>query len=178
MIELPPDEDLGPAMRLLSPAHRQFVLAYIADGGDCLKEAAAAAGYGTTEGSQRVAGHRLFKRADVQAAILEEARALGKAGLVKAVLTEQMLLERSDQPAVQLKAAENIQNRHGMAVAQKVEVTHTIQTKTTAELEDELRRLREDIAAENENVAARLPPSVIEGEFTEADPNDLSDLFA
>lgn len=103
-------DDMGPALRALSPQHREFVLAY-ADGAS-ITAAMRLAGF--PEPTARTYGSKLIRRDDVTAALFELGRTLLKGEGARSIRT--MIELRDDTtvaPPVRLKAAEAIANRSG-----------------------------------------------------------------
>lgn len=115
-----PDEDqLGPAMLLLNPMQRAFVIAMVETGGDSARAAATMAGYANSNGQSSM---RLSHNPKVQAAIKEEAEARVRGGLLlgASVLQE---IARDPMHKDRLKAALALMDRGGMAIVTEHRMT-------------------------------------------------------
>jgi len=132
----PDPENLGPAMLALTEQQRRFVLGWIADGGkNKASKVAAAAGYSTKSGSNRVQAHLLLRSDKVQAAIKEEAeRHFGTIVAVKAILRLGELVDSKDVK-VSASAVDSVLDRTGYSrrTTQDIRV-EKVDARGTAEL--------------------------------------------
>lgn len=132
----------GPAMRALANDRmRRFVLIWVETGGT-QHDVAKAAGYGTeelTRNSLRVAGHNLYHREDVQAAILEQLQKVVRNAAPSAL---RVVTEIANNPQVQprdrLSAAKLILERSGLSAITEHKVTVT---KSPQEIDNRLAAL-------------------------------------
>jgi hypothetical protein len=164
-----PDSACGPAMLTLSPPMRAFVAAYVYFG--CTRaEAARRAGYSKNKpDNAKVTAHDLWRREDVQAAILEESRKLMRAEGPRSIKT---LIDIRDDKAAdkkdRLKAATELLNRCGLAAVQE---SHVLVEHQLSEAEKDRRIL--SLAAELglPQVEARKllidPKNVVDAEYSE-----------
>lgn len=126
IIELPPDGQLGPAMRsLASDQQRRFVTALLTLGDSNFVRAAMLAGYSAPDRDLLELGaQRLAHDPRVQAAIAEEAKRRLSAGMIAAVSTVLTVLTTAPKNSDRLKAAEIILNRTGLGEASSQTVHH------------------------------------------------------
>jgi hypothetical protein len=156
-------------MLALSPPMRAFVAAYVYFG--CTRaEAARRAGYSRSKpDNAKVTAYDLWRREDVQAAILEESRKLMRAEGPRSIKT--LIDIRDDKQAdkkVRVKAAESLLNRCGMAAVQE---SHVLVEHQLSEVEKDRRILA--LAAElglPQIEAQKLlidPKRIVDAEFSE-----------
>lgn len=123
---------LGPAMQALNPRQRAFVIALNNAGGKNRTEAARAAGYSDQTGHARDHANWLMHNPNIQAAIVEDARARF-AGLVGANLAR--LEQIADTPGPSQLAAVKMSLHHAGLIEKTVsEHTHTV----TVSLKDKM----------------------------------------
>lgn len=120
-------------MQALNQNQRNFVVAFIMQGGQNATAAALAAGYANTEGSARVAAHRLVHHPRVQLALREEADKRLRAGaLLGASVVQEIASDALHKD--RLKAAIELLNRSGLLVEQTHRVIHE-DNRSDSELE-------------------------------------------
>ncbi len=180
LIDLPPADQMGPAMRRLNPRQQRFVCALAVFGGN-RAEAYRWAGYQTnTENATYVGASRLHAQEEIKDAIREEAiRRLDTAPLL-AISTMVRLAGGSDDKLA-LKASEMILDRTGFHGKTEHLVVHE-DKRTSAEL---IRFIQERGKANGLDVNKWLglpppgavgTPAVVDAEFSVVDP-DLADLL-
>jgi hypothetical protein len=160
--------NFGPAMSALSPMRRAFVVAFNNAGGKNATEAGRAAGYKNTE-HLRSTVHDLLHDANVQAAIIEDARAR-LAGDLHATLDIIDEIARNPQHKDRLAAAKVKLHHAGMVEVTKSEVavTHTIT------LDQKIERYKALLAQTGSTPDPLLAP-LLEGEYTDVtdDPEKI-----
>lgn len=178
LLTITPDARLGPAMRELNDRQRAFVIALIEMGGINYSRAALAAGYGNGNVESAASqGNRLAHDESILAAIHEEAHRRLRSGAVMAVQT---LLEIASSQAAEhrdrLKAVEMLLNRTGLHAVTE----HNVKVERY-DVTDETMIKRIKLLAEKQGLdPVKLLGNqgiVLEGEFTETAPDDLSDIF-
>jgi hypothetical protein len=171
-----PDSACGPAMLALSPPMRAFVAAYVYFG--CTRaEAARRAGYSKNKpDNAKVTAHDLWRREDVQVAILEESRKLMRAEGPRSIKT--LIDIRDDKGAdkkVRVKAATELLNRCGLAAVQE---SHVLVEHQLSEAEKDRRIL--SLATElglSQGEARKLlidPKNVVDAEYSEVPTEPLT----
>jgi hypothetical protein len=128
-------EGLGPEMLALSPRQRKFVIAYIGSGGRDAAACARAAGYTTSPGADRVAGHRLLHTPKVIEAIkVESDRHLNGAAYVAASGLVDIAADPEHRD--RFRACADILDRTGFprTTQHAVTVEHEFANVSTAEL--------------------------------------------
>ena len=179
LIDLPPEDQQGPAMRRLNEQQRRFVCALSVFGGN-RTEAYRWAGYNVkTDGSARAASSRLHSLEEIKDAIREEAiRRLDTAPLL--AISTMVRLAGGTDDKLALKASEMILDRtgfHGMT-----EHKVTIEDKrTTKELIEFIMQAAPRHGLDANKMLGLSAPgdgtaAPIDAEFTEVDP-DLADLI-
>jgi hypothetical protein len=129
-------EEMGPAMRSLTPKQRLFVLAMLADPGGFQAGWAEAAGYSVKGDNHHVAACRMMQDPKIIAASQEVARqhlsGNGPALAVRNLLN----IAKNEKHPQHLKATEMILNRTGMSerVDHTIEVKHTTDDRSMLEL--------------------------------------------
>ena len=178
LIQVPPVELMGPAMRALNERQRYFVCALMVYGGE-QSEAYRAAGYNvTTDNSAGASASRLARSDGIVAAIKEEAmRRLDSAPALAVSTLVELASYKNNDDKVRLKAANSILDRVG-GFAGKTEHNIIIKDdRTTAELIDFIKAT----AAANGLDAHQLLglPAPIDAEFSEVDAGreGLEDLL-
>jgi phage terminase small subunit len=182
IIQDPPEENLGPAMRALNAGQRRFVIALLETGASNNTVAAGLAGYGGTEGSRRVMAHNLAHNPKVQAAIKEEADRRLRAG---ALLAASALVEIAGNPMHKdrFKASVELLNRAGLIVQTEHKVI-VEDNRLSEEIEQGIIALSQRLGVDptkllgNNSKAAQkanIKAQAIDAEFTEVD--DLSDIM-
>jgi hypothetical protein len=178
LVEVPPEDQMGPAMRALNERQRRFVCAMSVTGGDH-REAYSWAGYDTKNpNSTSAAASRLAANPDVEEAMKEEALRRLKGSAIIAVSTlVQIAGPRStskdrDKIAASVALLDRIKGFGG-----KVEhtVVHQLDEKTADELIDFIRLTAKANGLDAQKLLGPHAP-VIDAEFTEVDP-DLADLL-
>lgn len=180
LIEVPDDAHLGPAMRALPETQRRFVVAFLETGGTNATKAAALAGYGSSDASQRVAGHRLSHNPRVAAAIKEEADKRLRTG---AILGASVLIEIAQNPTHKdrFKAAVELLNRGGLIVQTEHKVT-VVDERSDKEIEDRVVALAGKLGIDPKKLLGAAfsgrEADVIEAEYEEVGTSDgLEDLL-
>lgn len=178
LIQVPPVELMGPAMRALNEKQRIFVSALAVYGGE-QSEAYRAAGYEVTnDNSAAAAASRLARSDGIVAAIKEEAiRRLDSSPMLAVSTLVELASYKNPDDKVRLKAANSILDRVG-GFAGKTEHQIIIKDdRTTQELID---FIKHTAVANGLDPAALLglpaPRNVVDAEFSEVDP-DLADLL-
>jgi hypothetical protein len=90
-------DDLGPKMQACDERERKFVLAYLTNGGNGA-DAAAAAGYSTHLGANRVQAHHLLHRERILSALEEVGRKEFRSLLVPCLVAMRRLVANPDHP--------------------------------------------------------------------------------
>lgn len=164
---MPPEDQMGEALLALNERQRKFVCALAAFGGNLARSYLYAGYTAKNEATANACASRLHTRADVKAAIAEEMdRRLKTHGVVIAM---SRLIEKADMGNVQ--AINSILDRGGFHT--KTEQTITVKDERTAN--EILGRVKELMATNG--LAPRSLPAPIDAEYTDVDPNDLSDIL-
>lgn len=134
LIELPPEDQMGPAMRRLNERQRRFVCALSVFGGDQTR-AYVFAGYDTTnQRSATAASSRLANTDDIKEAIKEEAwRRLDYSSLLAISTMIELASPSNPDRAIRLKAADMLSKRNGFHEKTEHLVVHE-DRRTTKEL--------------------------------------------
>lgn len=181
-LPVPSDTECGEAMRLLTGSQRAFVIALVESGADDHTACAMRAGYGGTPGSAAVVASRMMRNPKIIAAIREEAdRALqGDALLGRAVLVS---IAQDIRHKDRFKAGVELLNRAGLLVETRQRITIEDNRDDDAlreEVQSMLAKLFEQPVpaklAHTETLHAP-PVAAVDAEFTEVDPNDISDIL-
>jgi hypothetical protein len=172
------DDGCGPAMLALTPAMRAFVVAKIENG--CSNaEAARAAGYSdASRHSLEVQAHRLAHDDRIQSALLEESQKLIRSHGARAVHVLVAIMDNKNaENKDRAKAATELLNRAGLnAVSQhSVSVEHSVKL-TDSQREAEIIALCREMGLGETEARKMLidPTKVIEGDFTEVQPEPVS----
>ena len=179
LIDLPPEDQMGPAMKRLNEQQRRFVCALAVFGGN-RTEAYRWAGYNTTTyRSAQVSASRLHAQEEIKDAIREEAiRRLDTAPLL--AISTMIRLAGGTDDKLALKASEMILDRtgfHGMT-----EHKVTIEDKrTTKELMEFIMQAAPRHGLDANKILGLPAPKIVDAEFEEVgyagvDP-DLADLL-
>lgn len=165
-IIVPPETELGPAMKELTLPQRAFVLAFADFGGTNQAEAARMAGYGSANDRQAAAdqAYALLRMPRILAALREEAdkRLKGGAILAASVLSEiAMDVTHRDR----YKAAVELLNRAGLVV-EGVSRVIVEDHRTTEEIERRIVSLAQKLGIDP---AKLLGNDVVDADFTEVD---------
>lgn len=169
MTIVPPENQLGPAMRALNPRQRAFVYFLVEMGGNAT-QAAGAAGYG--EGSLtpqqkhdacRVRGYQLTHDVKVLAAIKEEAeKRLHSGALLAASALVEMVVDTGSKH--RFKAAVELLNRAGLTVATEHKVT--VEHKGTAtEIGQRIRELITQLGPDLPRLVGPDTVGILDAEF-------------
>ena len=173
LIELPPADQMGPAMQRLNPRQQRFVCALSVFGGD-QSRAYAFAGYESkTDGALRAASSRLANSDDIKAAIKEEAwRRLDYSSILAISTMLELASPQNPDKAIRLKAADMLSKRTGFHEKTEHLVVHE-DRRTTKELIDFIQGMTKKLGIQDQ---VALP--VIDAEFSEV-PSDegIEDLF-
>jgi hypothetical protein len=167
---LPEDTKLGPAMTILMPKARAFVLAIVEMGG-ALNEmhvAAERAGYKGDKPTLYVQAHRLAADPRIQTAILEEARARCKsASLLSVSSMIEIIQDKTVKPSTRLQAASRIAAIAGMDPATQMLIKTTSEvTVTVREQISQVRQLAKDLGLDPKVLLGKAGVT-LEGEFEE-----------
>lgn len=167
LVEVPPLDMMGPAMRALNERQRRFVCALAVTGGE-QREAYLWAGYGgKTLNSQDASASQLAARTDVKEAIREEAiRRLDSAALMAVSTLVQIAGPRSTaKDRDKISASNSLLDRIG-GFAGKTE--HTITVKDERTTQELIEFIRHTAAANGLDASKLLGLSApIDAEFTE-----------
>lgn len=146
-----------------------FVIAYLATGGSSHREAARAAGYTGADQSLDNAAYLNLRNPKVLQAMREEADKRLQSGLILGASTLMELAKHSDTDATRLKAATELLNRGGLALAIKHE--HVVRDeRSPKELEDVLVAFANKMGVEPQKLLGYDPSVPAEdAEYTEAD---------
>ena len=174
LIDLPPEDQMGPAMKRLNEQQRRFVCALSVFGGN-RTEAYRWAGYNVKSNKvAQAASSRLHSQDEIKEAIREEAiRRLDTAPLL--AISTMVRIAQGPDNKLALKASEMILDRTGFHGTTEHKVT--IEDKrTTKELIDFIMQAapRHGLDA---NKMLGLPAPVIEAEFEVVIDPDLADLI-
>ena len=171
IVAAPPEEKLGPAMQALTVNQRRFVVAFLETGGSDQNRAAELAGYGGTPGARKVIACRMMQNPAIMAAIREQADVMlrGDAIMAAAVLRS-IANDRAHKD--RFKAAVELLNRSGLIVATQHNVNVQVDVRTDAEIMADIRRM----VGSNPELR-KIAAEVIDGDFEEVKPDDLSDIF-
>ena len=178
--DLPPDDpSFGPAMRLLNPMQRKFVLAtqIIGPGKGNYAECARLAGYSLHANSATVIGSRLARDPKIQTAILEEAgKRLGaRADWVMMQVID--IAENTGDQRLRLKALLELANRCGLhaTTEQRISVTHEVGPQAVM-----LTKIKE-MVRKNPGLSAMVPGPIqkllsppVDAEFTVLDKSPVT----
>lgn len=126
--DLPDTRDagrMGPKMQALTKRQRAFVQAMLDTGMTNHTRCAMMAGYTGTDGTLRVAGHRLAHDERIQSAIQEEAKKRMQSGVIMAVGVLQNIAETPGHKD-QLKAAMAIMDRSGLHAVSENKTVHEV----------------------------------------------------
>ena len=179
LIDLPPADQMGPAMKRLNPQQQRFVCALAVFGGN-RSEAYRWAGYKVTnDNSTAACSSRLHAQEEIKDAIREEAiRRLDTAPLL--AISTMIRLAGGTDDKLALKASEMILDRtgfHGMT-----EHKVTIEDKrTTKELMEFIMQAAPRHGLDANKILGLPAPKIVDAEFEEVgyagvDP-DLADLL-
>lgn len=177
LIEVPPEDQMGPAMRQLNERQRRFVCALAVFGGD-QRQAYLHAGYSVqTPGAIQACASRLSNTALVVEAIREESLRRINSATLLAVSTMVELASPLNNPdkRLRLKAAEEILNRTGFHGTSEQRIVIK-DDRTVAELVEFI-KANASLAGMNAAQLLGQKPAAVDAEFTVVDPNDLSDIL-
>lgn len=134
LIELPPEDQMGPAMRRLNERQRRYVCALSVFGGD-QSRAYVFAGYNTkTPHATAVSASRLANSDDIKEAIKEEAwRRLDYSSVLAISTMLELASPSNPDKAIRLKAADMLSKRTGFHEKTEHLVVHE-DRRTTKEL--------------------------------------------
>lgn len=181
LVDVPPEEDLGPKMKALNKRQRAFVSACLELGTMNNKRAAALAGYSGDDNTLGVCGHRLAHNPLVQEAMHEEAgRRLGSAKIM-AVSQLLVIADQSRDEKVKLKAISMILNRTGMHETSEHKVVTRDESKTDEAMIERINKLAGELGLDPAKLLGnRVPalPPVVDAEFVVVGSSDgLEDLL-
>lgn len=177
LIEVPPEDQMGPAMRQLNERQRRFVCALAVFGGD-QSRAYMDAGYDIkSEGARRACASRLANTALVVEAIREESlRRINSATLLAvSTMVELASPAHNSDKRLRLKAAEEILNRTGFHGTSEQRIVIK-DDRTVQELVDFI-KANASLAGMSAGQLLGQKPAAIDAEFEVIDPNDLSDII-
>lgn len=169
-----PAKQLGPCMQALSPKHRAFVLALYALGTNDATAAARLIYTDNGNGSINVQAHRVMHRADVQAAIDEEARRRIKS-LQPLGIHELTEIMKNPQHKDQLKAVAMAFNRSGLNEVHESKVTHEI-VRTQREKIAEIKSLAGELGVDPKTLLGNMA-DVTDAEFEEVPTDDEPEVW-
>lgn len=169
LVEVPPEDQMGPAMRRLNERQRRFVCAMAVTGGD-QREAYLWAGYtAANKNSADASASRAASRPDVEEAMKEEAlRRLNGSAIVAVSTLLQIAGPRSTSKDRDKIAASVALMDRVKGFAGKVEhtVVHSLDEKTADELIDFIRLTAKANGLDATKLLGHHAP-VIDAEFTE-----------
>jgi hypothetical protein len=172
---VPPEDELGEAMLALTPARRAFVIALVETGTKDQSLAAAMAGLGGTDNARRVVGSRLMRLPTVLAAIREEAdRRLRSGALLAASRLYELVMSRDEKIA--FKASVELMNRAGMMVETQHRVIVENDTRSAAQIQEQVMGLFKKLHPGQSVPAALAPPVDAEFEVVSSD-DGIEDLL-
>jgi phage terminase small subunit len=181
-LPVPSDTECGEAMRLLTPSQRAFVVALVESGAENHTQCAMRAGYSDNAKAASVISTRMMRNPKIIAAIREEAdRALqGDALLGRAVLVS---IAKDVRHKDRFKAGVELLNRAGLLVETRQRITIEDNRDDNA-LREEVQSMLEKLFAQpvlpkiaHAETLHAPPVAALDGEFTEVDPNDISDIM-
>ena len=162
LLNVPPEDAMGEAMRALNPLQRRFVCALGIHGFD-LKRAYTLAGYKTTnDNSCNAAASRLNNDERIQAAMHEETLRTLKMGTLYASNRIFSIAAGTDN-RMAMKACEAILNRTGYNEKTELQVTYK-DDRTHKEILESIRRIA---LANGVDPGKLLRAPVVDAEFTE-----------
>lgn len=133
MTEIAEDAKLGPAMKALTPKARAFVMALVELGGRNMSGAALTAGFTGTKASLQVTASRMAADTKVQAALVEEAKALARSSSLAAVAETVLIMQDAAAPKqVRLNAASRIMALAALEPEKTMNVNHTVDVGPTS----------------------------------------------
>lgn len=178
LLVIPPDYELGPAMKKLNERQRAFVIAMLDHGGIELKRCAIEAGYPDPPANPnyiRVQANRLAHDPTVQEAIREEGlKRMNSAAIAAPSVVMKIMNDTAAEPKDRLKAAEMIMNRIGMNPTTEHKVTVTHKDEDPAEM---VKRIEQLMAKYKLDSQKALEGTLIEAEYEEVDENSIEDLL-
>jgi len=166
-IMLPAENEMGPAMRALNPSQQAFVMAMCTSGGRNHGECARVAGYGNTDGSTRLSGHRLAHHPGVLAAIREVADKFAASYNLLAMerLREMAFDNDPTTKPTALKATVELLNRGGMIV----QTQHKVVVEDSREREEIKKSMIELARMAGMDPKKLIGEDVVDAEFTVVD---------
>lgn len=176
-IVVAPEDELGPAMQVLTKNQRAFVIALVECGAKNPTEAAMIAGYGGTDAARKTAAKELMRNPKVLDALREEADKRLRSG---ALLAASRLIEIAGNPLDinSFKACVELLNRADLIVATKHEVKVT-DNRTTDDVMATILSLAKRNNIDPKTLLGYNPAEkIVEAEFTEATTAGLEDLLA
>lgn len=173
------DAKFGPAMKVLSPRARAFVMALVELGGKGMDRAALMAGFKGTKGGLQVSASRLAADPKVQAALVEEAKALARSSSLAAVTTTvQVMVDESAPKQQRLNAAVRIMALAGLEPEKTTNVNHTIEvTPSTREQVHDVIRLARDVGIDPRKLLGRAGVTLDADFEIVGDKTGLEDLL-
>lgn len=157
------EENLGPAMRALTPNQRNYVVALVTRKARNNTQAAMMAGYGGTDEATRVAAKILNRNPRVILAIREEAdKVIRSAAVLGANVLREMVDDPSVPAGVRRQCANDLLDRSDLQVTTKHEVNVKHETS------DELKREIAEIARRlGQDPSKFIDGPIIEAQYTE-----------
>jgi hypothetical protein len=176
---LDPEVAEGKAMKGLTPKAKAFVMTLVELGGKNLDQAAAAAGYVGSRQSLHVMASRLAADPRVQAALIEEAKALARSSSLAAVaVTLDILMDPTADKKTRLSAASRIMNLSSLEPDKTVNVNHTVEVRPTSQEQvDQVIQLAKDTGVDPRKLLGKAG-IILDAEFkVMQDTTGLEDLL-
>lgn len=181
LVEVPPEDDLGPKMRALNERQRAFVTAHLETGKGDNTLCASMAGYSGSRQTLAVTGHRLAHNLQVLEAMHEEAGRRLASSKVMAVSQLISIAQNSMDDKNKLTAIKMILNRTGMHELSEHKVTTVDASRTDAEMIKRITQLATGLGLDAKKLLGHhvpaAAPAPIDGEFTEVVDDDLGDIL-
>lgn len=184
VVKVPPDGQLGPAMRALpSDQWRAFVVAMLELGTTNATRCVAAAGYNfESDNARRVYAHKLMHDERTLAAIAEESARRLHTGTIMAVSKLLTLAESAAKDSDKLKAVEMILNRTGLHGQSEHKVTVNDISKTDEAMIERIEQLCGQMQIDPATLIGdyrKKEPAlpVVDAEFVEHSSEGLEDVL-
>jgi phage terminase small subunit len=176
---IPEDAKLSPKMKGLSEKAKRFVIALVELGGRDMNRAAMMAGYEGSPASMNVTASRLAADPRVQAALLEEAKALMASSALSATATMIQIMENPIGSARdRLSAAKMVLAFAGMEQAAQVSKVEVSITEDRAEQIAQVKAMAAELGLDPRKLLGKAGVT-IDAEFTEvkAGTEGLEDIL-
>ena len=180
MTDLALEAQMGPAMKALSPRARAFVMALVEIGGSPMDRAALMAGHRGTTASLQVTASRMAADPKVQAALVEEAKALARSSSLAAVTTViTIMMDPAANKKDRLTAAGRISALAALEPEKTMNVNHTVEVKpTTREQINQVISLARDVGIDPRKLLGKAGVTLDADFAVVQDNTGLEDLLA